>query len=49
MSQAYSLNNRVAIIMKFWSVILEITNVAIPNTAAATQMMMHERFLRNVA
>ena len=48
MSQAYSLNSRVAMTIKFWSVILEIMNVAMPNTAAAPQMMMQERLGRNV-
>ena len=47
MSQAYSLKSLVAIIMKFWSVnTLLIINVAMPNTAAAAQTTIHDRFLR---
>ena len=48
-SQAYSLSSCVAIIMKFWCVnTFEMMSVAMPNTTAAPQMMMHERFLRNL-
>lgn len=47
MSQAYSLKSLVAMTMKFWSVTFEIMNVAMANTAAAPQMMMHDRFKRN--
>ena len=46
-SQAYSLNSRVAIIMKLLSVKLETMTVAMPNTTAAPQIMMHERLGKN--